>query len=372
MGHWESNRRRFLRVGVTGAAVGLGGCQALGLFGGSSVPEASFTFAYDPTGGREGGSVTVTHDDGDGVHAGRLSLRSSTGHDALWSELGSTDIAADATVTAGDAARLDATVVNWPADVGFDERIKIVYVHEETASTLDEFVPDATPTPTPTSTPNPSPSPTPTPTATATSTPTPSPTPTPTATPLPSQALQSVESFESGSLSDYHGNLDSFEIARAPSREDSLALRSNATQFSWIGTETGVTEVPERGDTVETDVYFTGDDGRAALLLFANTDPEGYLFDVENADGTIDVSVYSSDNTTVLGDTTVTIPSGEWLTSRVETTETELTHILEDSSGVELAAVTVSDSRYADGDIGFTQNSVTGADWVYVDDVRLG
>jgi hypothetical protein len=226
----------------------------------------------------------------------------------------------------------------------------VVYEYEETTSTLEEFVPDATPTPAPT----------------------PTPTPTSTPTTVPSGALQSIESFESGWLSDYHGDLDSFEIVRAPSREDSLALRSNATQFSWVGTDTGVAEVPERGETVEMDVYFTGDDGRAALLLFANANPEGYLFDVENADGTIDVSIYSSDSTTVLGDTSATIPSGEWLTSRVETTETELTHILEDSSGVQLAAVTVSDSRYVDGDIGFTQNSVTGADWVYIDDVRLG
>jgi|GEM_PF-2309863 len=177
----QFDRRRFLQLGTTGAVVGFGGCQALGFGpgGGSSIPSASFTFEYDRDGGRQGGSLRVTHDGGDGIRAGRLSFRSSTGHEALWSELGSTDVAAGATVTAGDAARLDATVVNWPADVGFDERVKVVYVHEATTSTLDEFVPGATPTPTPTASPTPSASPT------ATRSPTPTPTPTATATPTP-------------------------------------------------------------------------------------------------------------------------------------------------------------------------------------------
>jgi hypothetical protein len=69
---------------------------------GTSVPDTSFAFEYDPAGGQNGRSVTVRHDDGDGVQADRLMLRSSAGHDALWSELGSTDVAASERVTAGD------------------------------------------------------------------------------------------------------------------------------------------------------------------------------------------------------------------------------------------------------------------------------
>ncbi|PSP33834.1 hypothetical protein BRC64_02580 [Halobacteriales archaeon QH_10_67_22] len=64
--------------------------------------------------------------------------------------LGSTGVAADQQVTQGDAAVVDGTVTNWPTDVGIDERIRVVFSHEETTTRLDEFVPVATPTPTPT------------------------------------------------------------------------------------------------------------------------------------------------------------------------------------------------------------------------------
>ena len=159
----QFDRRRFLCVGAVGAVAGLGGCQALGFGadGDASVPSASFAFEYDRGGGKGGGSLRVRHDGGDGIRAERLSLWSSAGHQATWNRLGSTDLASSEQVTSGDTARLDATVINWPADVGFDERIKVVYDHEETTSTLDQFVPDARPTrtPTPTATPTPTPPP---------------------------------------------------------------------------------------------------------------------------------------------------------------------------------------------------------------------
>jgi hypothetical protein len=67
--------------------------------------------------------------------------------------LGATGVAADQQVTQGDAAVVDGTVTNWPAGVGVDERVRVVYSHEETTTRLDEFVPVATPTPTSTLTP---------------------------------------------------------------------------------------------------------------------------------------------------------------------------------------------------------------------------
>jgi hypothetical protein len=343
----QSGRRRFLRLGLAGAVAGLGGCQVLGSGGGSSIPSASFTFEYDRDGGQQGGSLRVTHDGGDGIRAGRLSVRSSGGHDARWSELGSTDVAADATVTTGDAARLDATVVNWPADVGFDERTKILYEYGETTSTLDQYTPGATPVPTPTQPPTP------------TQTPSPSPTPAPTV----------VESFESGSLSRYTGSVESFEVSGNRSTEGSSSLRSRSTVLATITTSGERT--PRRGDTVRTDVYFGGEDGRLGIFLFVNADREGYLFDIENVDGVVEINDFSPGKNTTLADSTVDIPSGEWLTSRAETSATRLTHVLEDSSGRELVSVGVTDDRYSADGFGIAHNSTSGSGWVYVDNVRV-
>jgi hypothetical protein len=227
----QFDRRQFLRTGAIGITAGFGGCQVPGFGGGSSVPDASFAFAYDPSGRQSGGSVTVTHDGGDGVRAARLSLRSSAGHEALWSELGSTDVAASDDVTADDDARLDATVVNWPADVGFDERIKTVYAHEETTSTLEEFVPDATPTPSPIPTP--------------TSTPTPTATPTPVTTPLSDGVVG--DTFETAE------GLDAYRLDTKDAREyDSGVATGDApdggTRYAFVSEASG------------------GDGTRAALL----------------------------------------------------------------------------------------------------------
>lgn len=136
-----------------------------------------------------------------------------------------------------------------------------------------------------------------------------------------------------------------------------------------IATGDGVADLPQRGDTVLVDVYFTGDDGRAGLLLFGTASGDGYFFDVENVDGTIDIGAFSSRNNTELVSTQVDIPSGEWLTGRVETTETSLSYTLEDAAGTELASVSVADTRYTNEALGFAHSSVEGSEWVYIDNV---
>jgi hypothetical protein len=212
----------------------------------------------------------------------------------------------------------------------------VVYEYEETTSTLEEFVPPVTATPTPTTPPS-----------------------------------ETIESFEDESLTGYSGDLDAFETSRARATDGGRALRSRSTDLSVIATVDGVSDAPQRGDTVLVDIYFAGDDGRAGLLLFGTASGDGYFFDVENVDGTMDIGAFSSRDNTELVQTRVDIPSGEWLTARVETTETTLGYRLEDAAGTELASVSVTDARYANEALGFAQSSVQGAEWVYIDNVRV-
>ena len=98
-------------------------------------------------------------------------------------------------------------VLNWPADVGFDERLSAVYRYEETTSILDEFVPQVTPTPT---------------------------------DPPP----KTIESFEDGSLSGYRGDLDAFETSQDRGGGGDVALRSRNTDLSVIS---GLTVAAKKG-----------------------------------------------------------------------------------------------------------------------------
>lgn len=171
---WGTNRRTFLRLGVSGALVGTAGCSqefttSSETDGTERTPpdleRASFEFRYDAQRRR----ATIEYTGGAPLRGGNVQIRSESGTRASWSELGSTTTDVDQRLEAGSTAELGADIINWGEPVAPDASIRLVYTGQETPATLGRFEPpESTPltttAPTPTTaTPTASPSETGTP-----------------------------------------------------------------------------------------------------------------------------------------------------------------------------------------------------------------
>ena len=201
-GTWGTNRRTFLRLGVTGALVGTAGCSQEFTTSSESdetertppdLDRASFEFRYDT----QQRQATIEFTGGAPIRGGNIQIRTDSGNQVSWAELGSTTTDVDQRLEAGSTAVLGAEIINWGDPVAPDASIRLVYTGQETPATLGRFEPTATTTLTttvptattpeataiPTSPPSDTPTETVTPTETATPTDTSTPTQTETATP---------------------------------------------------------------------------------------------------------------------------------------------------------------------------------------------
>lgn len=169
----QPNRRKYLAtLGALGVA-GVAGCSQ-----GDSTTEptqtdepnsnpdgANFTFEYDS----QAQQVTIEYTGGAAIRAGNLQVRSSTGIQTEWSELGSTNTASDAQLSGGATAVIGTNVLNWGQAVGPNETIRLVFAAGNGPSTLGRFTPPepstltstvpptSSPTPEVTETPSPDP-----------------------------------------------------------------------------------------------------------------------------------------------------------------------------------------------------------------------
>lgn len=166
---WGTNRRTFLRLGLSGALVGTAGCSQEFTTASETETErtppdlepASFEFRYDAQRRR----ATIEYTGGAPLRGGNVQIRAESGTQVSWSELGSTTTDIDQRLEAGSTAELGADVINWGEPVGPDASIRLVYTGQETPATLGRFEP-------PESTPLTTTAPTPTVTPTETATPT--------------------------------------------------------------------------------------------------------------------------------------------------------------------------------------------------------
>ena len=166
-------RRKFLQA-VTGiSAVGVAGCLRMG--GGDSTetadptptesttttPERTATPSETETPGSErvtvpddanytfeytDGAVTVEQTSPSTVPAQYLVIQSTEGTRVRWDKLGSTSVRADEVVTAGETARIGASVLNWPDTIGSSETIRVIFEAPDGGSptTLATFEPTQT------------------------------------------------------------------------------------------------------------------------------------------------------------------------------------------------------------------------------------
>lgn len=137
------SRRKYLTtLGIAGIA-GIAGCSQ----GGSqrtatptrNVNGANFTFEYDS----QAHQVTIQYNGGATIQAGNLQVRSSSGMQTTWSQLGSTTTGTDSQLSTGATAVLGADILNWGQAVGPSETIRLVYAAGNGPSTLGRFTPTA-------------------------------------------------------------------------------------------------------------------------------------------------------------------------------------------------------------------------------------
>jgi outer membrane protein assembly factor BamB len=134
----------------------------------SNLGGANFSFDYSAVDQQ----VTIQFNGGADILAGNLQVRSSTGVQAEWAQLGSSVASPEERISTGATAILGPDILNWDQPVEPDETIRLVYVAAETPATLGRFTPTESATLTSTvpstSTPEPTDEPTEPPTDTPT------------------------------------------------------------------------------------------------------------------------------------------------------------------------------------------------------------
>jgi|GEM_PF-2509575 len=370
-------RRELLAAGITGIGFGTAGCQTL--MGSSEderatdVSSVSFEFSYEGT--VDAPTVRIEHDGGDGVVAGDLTVRTSDGDSALWSALGSTSERIDERVTEGSAARIGASVVNWPSAVAPTETVKLLYTPEENSVTeLDRYRP---PTPTPTPSPTPTPTPSPTPTSSPTPTPTPSPTPTP--------AGEVVDTFTDGDLSEWTtaergaSGYGTWSIASEHPLSGRYAAKYQGDRKQVIASTTGLDTYPSRGDTVEVGFYKGSAEatGSFGFGVQSWTFARGYRVRVRNhnwANRAQTAALVRRD-----GGEKATLDEvdyepgahvGERLRWTLEWAEPTVRVRAFDADGSELVSLSADDSTYHDGGVAIEANA-SDPGTVYADGLRI-
>ena len=163
----QQTRRSYLRaLGVTGA-LGLAGCSQITgnderstatRVPTSSLGDATFTFEY----AADSRKVTIQFNGGADIIASELQVRSSTGAQVGWAQLGSTITGPDERISAGATAVLGRDILNWGQPVGAGETIRLVHVGQDSPATLGRFTPPESSTLTSTVPPTPEPTDTPT------------------------------------------------------------------------------------------------------------------------------------------------------------------------------------------------------------------
>jgi hypothetical protein len=144
MDNRQTRRKYLLALGAT-SAVGLAGCsqgnstqqQTATEAPTSNLGGANFAFEYAASDQQ----VVIEFNGGAGILAGDLQVRSSTGVQAEWAELGSSVASPGERISTGATAILGPNILNWEQPVGRDETIRLVHVGQETPATLGRFTP---------------------------------------------------------------------------------------------------------------------------------------------------------------------------------------------------------------------------------------
>lgn len=138
----QQTRRKYLLTLGTTSVIGLAGCSQITDFR-SENPEnrnlSSADFSFDYHDNQK--QAVIRYDGGADIVAGDLQIRSSTGLEVRWPQLGSTVASPEDLIEPGAAAVLNETILNWGEPVARDETIRLVHIGGDAPATLGRFTP---------------------------------------------------------------------------------------------------------------------------------------------------------------------------------------------------------------------------------------
>jgi hypothetical protein len=159
-----------------------------------------------------------------------------------------------------------------------------------------------------------------------------------------------IDDFEDQNLSEYVGDTGTVSVVSSPVSNGSFAIKSNSE--ANIISQT-LTNRPERGDSFEFDVRVDNNNSNPGVLFgvpsgtTSNTD--GYLLQpTDQQNGIIELFKIQNGNFTTLASQSISAPTGQYLTGRVEwSTTNTITCTTKSLSGNVFAQISASDSTFA-------------------------
>ena len=176
---------------------------------------------------------------------------------------------------------------------------------------------------------------------------------------------------KSNTLSDYYfQDVGSFNrVSNGAVFEGSHSLQVT-TKGVEIYSTSGLPRYPQAGEVFSARCNLSDTSGIPILHFGVQDANNYYLVRPRTQDNTLEMAVTSAGQNTLLAQTSVSIPTNEWLLNEVEwQTNGTITYTLFDANGSQIDSITGNDTQYTGGGVGFSQfNAATDERW---DDLRV-
>lgn len=182
-----------------------------------------------------------------------------------------------------------------------------------------------------------------------------------------------VDDFEDSDLSEYSGDIGSFNIESSVVKSDNYSLSGPDSSQTLVTSTTGLENYPRRGDIVT----WWQRNGGGELIFLGNSSDDFYQATmlVNNNEIRIRKTAGGSSNNVDLNTSSVPLSSDTWYFNELQLARDgsgNMTFRVYDqkpeNGGTMLGSVKASDSEYGAGILGFRQGNNNGAYW---DDVKV-
>lgn len=182
-----------------------------------------------------------------------------------------------------------------------------------------------------------------------------------------------VDSAEDGDLAEYVGSTSNFRVVPSHATDGQNAIEGDAGN-DGIRSLSGLPVYPSAGQSFSFDVELSSSEPPRVEVAYGvqgagdGSKANGYIVVLDEQG---ELALWKDDFSTVLDETTVSVPTGEPLTVSVDW-GADGSHeiVVEDSSGSTVGTLTATDSEYSEGGIGFAVGG-GGGNIAYLDNWRV-